>query len=49
MRAVLATPDWKEDAHDCYLEMSRAVDFCKAGEEWLAVEGWLKDHGNGEA
>ena len=49
VRAILATPSWQEDAHGCYLEMSRAVGSCKAGEEWLAVERWLKGHGNGEA
>ena len=49
VRAVLATPDWKENAHGCYLEMSQAVDVCKTGEEWLRVEGWLKDHRNGKA
>ena len=48
-RAVLATPDWNEDAHECYLEISRSVNVCKPGEEWLRVEGWLKDRGNGEA
>jgi hypothetical protein len=48
VRAVLATPDWKEDAESCYLEMSRAVDFGKTGEEWLRVEGWLKSR-NGKA
>ena len=48
-RAVLDSPDWKECAYDCYLEMSRAVETCKAGDEWLAVEGWLKDRRNGEA
>ena len=48
MRAILATPSWQRDAHDCYLKLSSAV-ICKAGEEWLAVERWLKGHGNGEA
>jgi hypothetical protein len=49
VRVILATPDWKENAHGCFLELSRAVDFCKTGEEWLRVEGWLKARGNGKA
>ena len=49
VRAILATPGWKKNAHVCYLEISQALDFCKTGEEWLRVEGWLKDHRNGEA
>jgi len=49
VRGVLASSDWKEDAHDCYLHLSRAVVACKPGEEWLRVEDWLKTHGNGEA
>jgi hypothetical protein len=48
-RAVLTTPDWTENAHECYLDMSRVVESCEAGEEWLAVEGWLKDRRNGKA
>ena len=40
-RAVLAAPAWKEDAHGCYLQLSPAL-VCKAGDEWLRVEGWLK-------
>ena len=49
VRSVLATADWKDDAHGCYLEIYRALDFCKPGEEWLRVEGWLKSRGNGKA
>ena len=48
-RAVLATHDWKENAHGCFLELSQELTFCKSGEEWLRVEGWLKTRGNGEA
>jgi hypothetical protein len=49
VRAILATPDWKENAHGCYLKISQALDFGKAGEEWRRVEGWLKTRGNGKA
>ena len=49
VRSVLATPAWKEDAHGCYLQLSQSLVCCKAGDEWLRVEGWLKDHGEGEA
>jgi len=49
VRAVLAAPAWLDDAYGCYLQLSEALGFCNTGEEWLRVESWLKDHGNGEA
>jgi hypothetical protein len=49
VRGILATRNWNDDAYGSYLEISQALNFCKAGEEWLRVEGWLKNHRNGEA